>query len=126
MSQTSYFVGVWTQVPGVVVIRSDQPVSDRCVVVGFVVWWKEGLMIMLNRSFAEMVFSYHSVFLFVVVLFLVRFRSVPFLPVVYCPCVLHTFILVSALVLFQVPSEYLQIFLGIPYTGILPDTSAIS
>jgi hypothetical protein len=26
---------------GVVVICSDQPVRDRCVVVGFVVWWKE-------------------------------------------------------------------------------------
>ena len=70
-----------------------------------------------------MVFSYHSVFL--VFLLHVPFRSVPFLVVVHCVCVLHSFISVSGLVLFLSPPEYLQIFLGVPDTGILPDTSGI-
>ena len=46
---------VWTQVyAGVVAICSDQPVSDRCVVFGFVVRWKEGFESMLNRNFARL------------------------------------------------------------------------
>jgi hypothetical protein len=45
---------VWTQVYAcVVVICSDQPVSDRCVVFGFVARWKEGFVSMLNRNFAR-------------------------------------------------------------------------
>jgi hypothetical protein len=45
---------VWTQVhAGVVAICSDQPVSDRCVVFGFVARWKEGLVNMINRNFAR-------------------------------------------------------------------------
>ena len=44
---------VWTQVyAGVEEICSDQPVSDRCVVFGFVTRWKEGFVSMLNRNFA--------------------------------------------------------------------------
>jgi hypothetical protein len=53
----------------------------------------------------------------------VPFRSVPFLEVARCVLYLHSFILVSGLSLFRVPSEYLQTFLGIPDTGILPDTT---
>ena len=46
---------VWTQVhAGVVVICSDQPVSDRCVVFGFVARWKEGFVSMLNRNFMRL------------------------------------------------------------------------
>ncbi len=46
---------VWTQVhAGVVVICSDQPVCDRCVVFGFVVWWKEGFVRMCNRNFMSL------------------------------------------------------------------------
>ncbi len=46
---------VWTQVhAGVVVICSDQPVLDRCVVFDFVARWKEGFMSMLNRTFARL------------------------------------------------------------------------
>jgi hypothetical protein len=45
---------VWTQVhAGVVVICSDQPVLDKCVVFGFVTRWKEGFVSMLNRNFAR-------------------------------------------------------------------------
>jgi hypothetical protein len=45
---------VWTQVhAGVVVVCSDQPVYERCVVFGFVAWWKEGFVSMLNRNFAR-------------------------------------------------------------------------
>ena len=44
---------VWTQVHGgVVSICSDQPVFDRCVVVGFVERWKEDFVNMINRNFA--------------------------------------------------------------------------
>ena len=43
---------VWTQVhSGVVAICSDQPVSDRYVVFGFVTWWKEDIVSMINRNF---------------------------------------------------------------------------
>ncbi len=46
---------VWTQVhAGVVEICSDQPVYDRCVVVGFVARWKEGFVSILNRNFARL------------------------------------------------------------------------
>ena len=55
----------------------------------------------------------------------VPIRSVPFLPVTRCVLYLHSIISVSGPLLFLVPSEYLQIFLGIPDTSILPDTSAI-
>ena len=39
---------------GVVVICSDQPVCDRCVVFGFVERWKEGVVIMINRNFMRL------------------------------------------------------------------------
>ena len=39
---------------GVVVICSDQPVLDRCVVFGFVARWKEDFVNMLNRNFARL------------------------------------------------------------------------
>jgi hypothetical protein len=43
---------VWTQVYAcVVVICSDQPVCDRCVVFGFVARWKDVFVIMINRNF---------------------------------------------------------------------------
>ena len=46
---------VWTKVhAGVVGIYCDQPVCDRCVVVGFVTRWKEGLVSILNRNFARL------------------------------------------------------------------------
>ncbi len=46
---------VWTQVhTGVVAICSDQPVSDRCVVFGFVTRWKEDFVRMINRNFARL------------------------------------------------------------------------
>ena len=46
---------VWTQVhAGVVAICSDQPVCDRCVVLGFVARWKEGFVNMLNHNFARL------------------------------------------------------------------------
>jgi hypothetical protein len=59
----------------------------------------------------------------------VPFRSVPFL-VLYTVCWFLVYSLVimvrlSSLSLFWFLSEYLQIFLGIPETGILPDTSVI-
>ncbi len=45
---------VWTQVhAGVVVICSDQPVRDRCVVFDFVARWKEGFMTILSRTFTR-------------------------------------------------------------------------
>jgi hypothetical protein len=77
----------------------------------------------------KMVLYYHSVFLVPCVPFrgCVPFSSflvpslwyVPFIRV-YC-----SLCLVSGLSLFSVPSEYLQIFLGISDTGILPDTVVI-
>ncbi len=46
---------VWTQVHvGVVAICSDQPVSDRCVVFGFVERWKQAFVNILNRTFARL------------------------------------------------------------------------
>ena len=46
---------VWTQVhAGVVVICSDQPVCDRCVVFDFVARWKEGFMNMFSRTFSRL------------------------------------------------------------------------
>ncbi len=46
---------VWKQThTGVVVICSDQPVHDRCVVVGFVNRWKEDFMSIINRSFTRL------------------------------------------------------------------------
>jgi hypothetical protein len=46
---------VWTQVhTGVVAIYSDQPVSDRCVVFGFVARWKEDFVSMFNRNFMRL------------------------------------------------------------------------
>jgi hypothetical protein len=45
----------WTQVyPGVVVICSDQPVRDRCVMFDFVGRWKEGFVSMINRTFVRL------------------------------------------------------------------------
>jgi hypothetical protein len=45
---------VWTQVhTGVVVMCSDQPVHDRCVVFGFVTRCKEGFVNMINRNFTR-------------------------------------------------------------------------
>ena len=47
-------VSMDTSACSVVVICSDQPVLDRCVVFGFVTRWKEDFVSMLNRNFARL------------------------------------------------------------------------
>jgi hypothetical protein len=39
---------------GVVVSFSDHPVSDRCVVFGYIAQWKEGFLSIHNRNFMRL------------------------------------------------------------------------
>jgi hypothetical protein len=40
--------------PATTSVRCDQPVSDRCVVFGFVTRWKEDFVSMINRNFMRL------------------------------------------------------------------------